>query len=294
MQFEKGVGGALAVAVITGIALWSAPSFTQTNPDPNAAPNPYRLDEGWAKLPAGRKAMFGASGEACASSCFQQREVRQILTPLFQPTIVVRLILGADEAVGPPATIGRGVNIAPRISNGPLDMATGTLGSPEYPRFARRIGKETAEFHAVRAPARKGARPAPISWRFQGLCVPASQIIDAGGSQSLYRRRVPGRRPDQLANSRDQDSVEAISTRQSQDMVCGAVRQNRVDASDGGEEIDEKSGLHTRQAAPLMGRRGMGWIARQGFDQDGGGGAELGQPATGLRLAGREFSGAGQ
>ena len=61
MQFEKGVGGALAVAVITGIALWSAPSFTQTNPDPNAAPNPYRLDEGWAKLPAGRKAMFGAS-----------------------------------------------------------------------------------------------------------------------------------------------------------------------------------------------------------------------------------------
>ena len=43
MQFEKAVGGALAVAVIAGMALWSAPSFTQTNPDPNAAPNPYRL-----------------------------------------------------------------------------------------------------------------------------------------------------------------------------------------------------------------------------------------------------------
>ena len=63
MQFEKAVGGALAVAVIAGMALWSAPSFTQTNPDPNAAPNPYRLDEGWAKLPAGRNwgATFGVS-----------------------------------------------------------------------------------------------------------------------------------------------------------------------------------------------------------------------------------------
>jgi len=28
--------------------------YTQAS-DPNAAPNPYRLEEGWAKLPAGRK-----------------------------------------------------------------------------------------------------------------------------------------------------------------------------------------------------------------------------------------------
>jgi hypothetical protein len=45
-------------------------------------------------------------------------------------------------------------------------------------------------------------------------------------------------------------------------MVCGAVSQNRVDASDGGEEIDEKSGLHTRQAAPLMGWPAAGRLIR--------------------------------
>jgi len=27
----------------------------QVTPDPNAAPDPYRLDDGWAKLPEGRK-----------------------------------------------------------------------------------------------------------------------------------------------------------------------------------------------------------------------------------------------
>jgi sugar lactone lactonase YvrE len=63
MRYEKCLGGALAAAVIASLAFCAAPSFAQTKPDPNAAPNPYRLDEGWAQLPAGRKwgATFGIS-----------------------------------------------------------------------------------------------------------------------------------------------------------------------------------------------------------------------------------------
>jgi streptogramin lyase len=63
MRYEKQVRGVLAAAVIAAIAVWAQPSFAQINPDPNAAPNPYRLDEGWAKLPAGRKwgGTFGVS-----------------------------------------------------------------------------------------------------------------------------------------------------------------------------------------------------------------------------------------
>jgi sugar lactone lactonase YvrE len=63
MRHVKQVSGLLAGAVIAAIAFWAEPSFAQVNPDPNAAPNPYRLDEGWAKLPAGRKwgGTFGVS-----------------------------------------------------------------------------------------------------------------------------------------------------------------------------------------------------------------------------------------
>ncbi len=42
----------LALGLTT--ALGSA-SFAQTPADPNGAPNPYRLDEGWLKIPEGRK-----------------------------------------------------------------------------------------------------------------------------------------------------------------------------------------------------------------------------------------------
>ena len=45
------LGGAIAAA----IALTAGQGYPQSEGDPNAAPNPYRLDEGWAKLPEGRK-----------------------------------------------------------------------------------------------------------------------------------------------------------------------------------------------------------------------------------------------
>src|SRR5258707_14062041 len=63
MRYVKRMGGTLAAAVIASVALGTVPSLAQVNPDPNAAPNPYQLDEGWPKLPAGRKcgATFGVS-----------------------------------------------------------------------------------------------------------------------------------------------------------------------------------------------------------------------------------------
>jgi sugar lactone lactonase YvrE len=43
------------IAVVAAVAMSSAPTFAQdSNAGPNAAPNPYRLDEGWAKQPMGR------------------------------------------------------------------------------------------------------------------------------------------------------------------------------------------------------------------------------------------------
>ena len=45
---------AFGFAVIAAIAMTGERAFTQS-PDPNSAPNPYRLDATWAKLPDGRK-----------------------------------------------------------------------------------------------------------------------------------------------------------------------------------------------------------------------------------------------
>ena len=63
MGYGQQAGGALIVAVAAAFALSAAPTFPQGIPGPDAAPNPYRLDEGWAKLPPGRNwgATFGAS-----------------------------------------------------------------------------------------------------------------------------------------------------------------------------------------------------------------------------------------
>jgi len=44
----------LAAVTIAATALSAGTGSAQTSGDPNAAPNPYRLDDGWAKLPQGR------------------------------------------------------------------------------------------------------------------------------------------------------------------------------------------------------------------------------------------------
>jgi len=46
---------ALGLALIAAIAVLPEGIFAVGGADPNSAPNPYRVDEGWAKLPQGRK-----------------------------------------------------------------------------------------------------------------------------------------------------------------------------------------------------------------------------------------------
>jgi sugar lactone lactonase YvrE len=48
------MNGALAAAAFVTLAASSPMSMAQTGADPNAAPDPYRVEEGWAKLPEGR------------------------------------------------------------------------------------------------------------------------------------------------------------------------------------------------------------------------------------------------
>src|SRR6516165_11566761 len=55
MWHRRAVIIALGVAVAAAFALTAERSYTQTTYGPNDAPNPYRFDYGWAKLPGGRK-----------------------------------------------------------------------------------------------------------------------------------------------------------------------------------------------------------------------------------------------
>jgi NHL repeat len=63
MHYLKSRRGLLIVAIVAAFALSATRSFAQVAPDPNAASNPYRPDDGWAKLPPGRTwgATFGVS-----------------------------------------------------------------------------------------------------------------------------------------------------------------------------------------------------------------------------------------
>ena len=113
MRFERPIGGALAGAVVASILAWAAPSSAQVNPDPNAAPNPYRLDEGWAKLPAGRNwgATFGISvdrSDGRSMWAFDRCEKQTLcgdshLAPIFHfdPTGKVIANFGADMFAAP-------------------------------------------------------------------------------------------------------------------------------------------------------------------------------------------------
>src|SRR5262244_3218046 len=51
----RAVTVALGVAVVTAFALSAQKSYAQQIYGPNDAPNPYKFDYGWAKLPDGRK-----------------------------------------------------------------------------------------------------------------------------------------------------------------------------------------------------------------------------------------------
>ena len=104
---------ALMVGVAVGAwALSSDRGYTQAA-DPNAVPNPYRLDEGWAKLPPGRNwgATFGMSVDRtdgrsmwAFDRCEQQTFCGDShLAPIFHfdPTGKVIANFGADMFAAP-------------------------------------------------------------------------------------------------------------------------------------------------------------------------------------------------
>jgi hypothetical protein len=113
MQHLKTTGGLLAAALIAAFALAPTPSFAQVTPDPNSAPNPYRADEGWAKLPAGRTwgATFGISVDRSDDKsiwafdrCQTQRSCKDShLAPIFHFDSAGKVIanFGADMFAGP-------------------------------------------------------------------------------------------------------------------------------------------------------------------------------------------------
>jgi DNA-binding beta-propeller fold protein YncE len=55
MRLATHVKRALGIAIVAAIAMSGERGNGQEGPDPNALPNPYRMEEGWAKLPEGRK-----------------------------------------------------------------------------------------------------------------------------------------------------------------------------------------------------------------------------------------------
>src|SRR5437763_772724 len=62
MWLKREMKFALGFAVVAAFAAAGDKSYAQA-PDPHGAPNPYRLDDGWAKLPDGRSwgGTFGIS-----------------------------------------------------------------------------------------------------------------------------------------------------------------------------------------------------------------------------------------
>ncbi len=63
MWLKRETKFAIGFAVAAAFAMSGSHGFAQSASDPNAAPNPYKLDEGWLKMPEGRKigATFGLS-----------------------------------------------------------------------------------------------------------------------------------------------------------------------------------------------------------------------------------------
>ena len=46
---------AVGIAIVAAMAMFGSWLLAQDKPDPNAAPNPYRMLESWAQLPEGRQ-----------------------------------------------------------------------------------------------------------------------------------------------------------------------------------------------------------------------------------------------
>jgi hypothetical protein len=206
------------------------------------------------------------------ASLLQQIDIRQIILSLLRPAIVARLVLRAHQAVGPPVTIGRRVHIAPRIPNRAFNVTAVAFGSPENPSPAPRISQKAAQFAAIAASTSKSVLPLPVPGCLQGFSNAVLQVLDAGGAQAPQRRRILDCcNPDQLPHGRDQNAVEAVDARPSQQMVCRTGCLCLVDASECGYKIRDEARLHARSPPPRRRLTDARWIARQCLNQAGSG-----------------------
>jgi len=147
----------------------------------------------------------------------------------------------------------------------------------------------------MRTAAGDVARPCPIAWRLQGFGDARAQVLQASGAQALHRRPVPARRrPGQTPDGGYECGVRPVGLGPGQDMVRRPVSQHRVDLFQGSQEIDDESGFHGKPWSPGLGFWCVCRVARQGFDQRGGGAAEIrragsdpGGDATGQQVATR-------
>src|SRR5262249_18545882 len=102
------------------------------------------------------------SGDAAS---LKPRLMSEILLALLRPAVVTRLVLGTYQAVGTAATVGHTVQVATGSPDRILHVTTPAFGGLEGPTLAVGISQETAEFAAMRTPARDITRPCPIAWR---------------------------------------------------------------------------------------------------------------------------------
>jgi hypothetical protein len=101
----------------------------------------------------------------CLASSAEGGHVGDILLTLRDATLVARVVLATDQAVGRAATLGLRVDVNLRAANILLDVAPEPFGSSERPALLRWIGEKPRELGAMRAPAADAARPGPDSTR---------------------------------------------------------------------------------------------------------------------------------
>ena len=109
----------------------------------------------------------------------------KILPALPGAPFVAGLVLGAYQAVGPAATIGRQVEVGPGAVDAVLDVAAIGFGSLQDPGLPLGIGQKTAELSAVRATTAERGCPDPVDRRRQRLGGPDAKVRHARGAQSF-------------------------------------------------------------------------------------------------------------
>jgi hypothetical protein len=131
-----------------------------------------------------RDIILRTSWTACAahprqSGFLELLEICKVLAALLRPPIIAGLVFRADEAVGPPATIGRDVQVASRFPDRLLQMLAGHFARLSHPRPAYRIGEKVGKLGAICASACELARPPPVFRCLKRRSDASAEVIEA-------------------------------------------------------------------------------------------------------------------